>query len=376
MKLLNKNEINKLNISLANPIDYRKSGLSLNHVIGCSLDCSYCVRHIFNNVDMKKPCLLMSSEEAVENLVEHKFFVPNLTPLQLFNRATDPFLPSVKEETFRVLELLSQKGLKNLLLLITRCKITEDDAKKLNQFLPLKVAVLVTYSGIQDEKIEPVSSDIAIESLETAYKSSRNYKVILYWRPLIGGVNDTLEHIEKASLLSNFAHATAFTGLFYRDEMKNYFEENKISIAYTHAERRKMLPQVQEHFVLKNFYSFGGVNLFRKTSCAVSFAFNLPDYNGHYGCREICDICPKGQAQLCESSWNTPAMDRVTHLLRSLSVSAKFLIKRRSIVFESLNEESRYFLQHNLGYQVHDAKHPHHKYMHGRANTGWDVQKQ
>ncbi len=131
MKLLSKNEINKLSRSLANPIDYRKSGLSLNHVIGCPLDCSYCVRHIFNNFDMKTPCLLMSTEEAIEKLINHKYFVPNLTPLQLFNRATDPFLPSVKEETFRVLELLSQKGLTNLLLLITRYKITEDDAKKL-----------------------------------------------------------------------------------------------------------------------------------------------------------------------------------------------------------------------------------------------------
>lgn len=340
MKLLSKNEINKLNRSLANPIDYRKSGLSLNHVIGCPLDCSYCVRHIFNNFDMKTPCLLMSTEEAIEKLINHKYFVPNLTPLQLFNRATDPFLPSVKEETFRVLELLSQKGLTNLLLLITRYKITEDDAKKLNRFLPLKLSVLVTYSGIQDEKLEPVSSDIAIESLKIAYKNSRNYKVILYWRPLISGVNDTLEHIEKAALLSGFAHATAFTGFFYRDEMKNYFEDNKISIAYTHTERRKMLPKVQEHLVLREFYDLGGVNLFRKTSCAVSFAFNLPDYNGHFGCGEICDICPKDQVQLCESNWNVPSKERVRYLLKHLFIDAEFSIKKRSIIFDSLNEEN------------------------------------
>ena len=26
-------------------VGYRKSGLSLNHIIGCPLDCGYCVRH-------------------------------------------------------------------------------------------------------------------------------------------------------------------------------------------------------------------------------------------------------------------------------------------------------------------------------------------
>lgn len=38
-------------------VDYRKSGLSLNHVVGCPLDCGYCVRHLFDNYDMKKPHL-------------------------------------------------------------------------------------------------------------------------------------------------------------------------------------------------------------------------------------------------------------------------------------------------------------------------------
>src|SRR5438045_3322131 len=57
-----------LNNSLKDPIEYRKSGLSLNHVVGCPLDCSYCVRHLFNNFEMKEPTLLMSDAEAVSRL--------------------------------------------------------------------------------------------------------------------------------------------------------------------------------------------------------------------------------------------------------------------------------------------------------------------
>src|SRR5262245_40768244 len=77
-------------------IEYRKSGLSLNHVIGCPLDCAYCVRHLFHNYDMKIPRALMSDENAVELLVGHRYFQPHVTPIQFFNRATDPMLPAVK----------------------------------------------------------------------------------------------------------------------------------------------------------------------------------------------------------------------------------------------------------------------------------------
>ena len=31
-------------------VEYRKSGLSLNHVQGCPLDCAYCIRHTYGLV--------------------------------------------------------------------------------------------------------------------------------------------------------------------------------------------------------------------------------------------------------------------------------------------------------------------------------------
>jgi hypothetical protein len=34
-------------------------------------------------------------------------------------------------------------------------------------------------------------------------------------------------------------------------------------------------------------------------------------------------------------------------------------------------EQPRYYLQHALGFQVHDVRHPHHERRHGRADVGW-----
>lgn len=87
-------------------IDYRRTGISLNHIIGCPLDCAYCVRHFWGNFDMKEPMMLCSDEEAVKLLVNDKRFIADRIPIQFLHKATDPFLPNVKLHTFKVLELL------------------------------------------------------------------------------------------------------------------------------------------------------------------------------------------------------------------------------------------------------------------------------
>src|SRR5690606_29144532 len=145
--------------------EYRKSGLSLNHVVGCPLDCGYCVRHLFSNYEMKRPHLVMEDVEAVEQLTTHWAFRPGVTPIQLFNRATDPFLPGVKEHLFATLAELDGRGLTNQVLVITRWKVEPADVDRLEMLKGLRVTVLVTWSGIEDLRIEPVDSTIAERSL-------------------------------------------------------------------------------------------------------------------------------------------------------------------------------------------------------------------
>jgi hypothetical protein len=41
-------------------VEYRKSGLSLNHVQGCSLGCAYCIRHTYGLWDADRPMALMT----------------------------------------------------------------------------------------------------------------------------------------------------------------------------------------------------------------------------------------------------------------------------------------------------------------------------
>ncbi|GAB2773499.1 radical SAM protein [Streptomyces daliensis] len=371
----------ELKPELREVIEYRKSGLSLNHVVGCPLDCGYCVRHLFDNFAMKTPRALMSDEDAVTALTTHRYFQPGRTPLQLFNRATDPMLPGVKPHTLHVLSLLDAKGLTNHVLVITRWRVTPDDCAALNSFRHIKLTVLVTHSGITDERIEPVDSSIAAASLRTLHAHADNYRTILYWRPLVPGLNDTDAHLERARELSRCAHATVFTGLFYRRQIADYYTAHGLPTPYEDTARRKILPAQAEQRVLAAFHQprdaaapYGA--LFRKTSCAVAYAHGEADYNGHYGIRELCDICPATQTDRCATAHRHPDMTEVNRQARQLGATAPAELTERAIIVEGLDEPPRYYLQHTHGYQVHDRAKPHHPHRHGRADIGWPTEEE
>lgn len=370
LRLLSAAEAAQLSPRMRQVVEYRKSGLSLNHVAGCPLECAYCIRHEYGNWAMKIPRLLMRDEDAVAELLGHRFFAPHRTPLQLFNRATDPMLPSVLPHTLNVARLLDARGLTNHLLIITRWWVDADVCAALNELRHLKVTLLVTHSNIADRRIEPVDSGIARQSLRTAYEHADRYRVVLYWRPIIPGLNDGPADLALAAELSRTAHATVFTGLFYREQIRAYYRDANLPEPYADVARRKFLPAELETRVVDYFAEHAPtVALFRKTSCGVSHAHGLPDYNGHYGIRELCDICPVGQVLRCAGAFERPDKPTVAAAAAQMGATVFPRITDRAVITVGLDEQRRYWMQHRLGYQVHDADQPHHR--HGRADTDW-----
>ncbi|MFD9187198.1 radical SAM protein [Streptomyces phaeochromogenes] len=379
LPLLTPDQISALKPELADVIEYRKSGLSLNHIVGCPLECGYCVRHLFDNFAMKTPRRLMSDQDAVAQLVSHPYFRPHKTPIQLLNRATDPMLPLVKPHVFSVLRQLDEKGLTNHVLVITRWRVSAEDCAVLNSFKNLRLTILVTHSCIDNPAIEPVNSTYAADSLRMLYEHADSYRTVLYWRPIVPGLNDSAEHIKRARELSLHAHATVFTGLFFREEIAAYYQDNGLPMPYEDTARRKIMPEDAEARILGSVKAADQSRapwgtLFRKTSCGVAFAHGEADYNGHYGVRELCDICPPGQVALCAKAWSKPDPEQVTREARALGAVGDVEVNDRAIVVEGLDEPPRYFLQHGFGYQCHDRNKPHHHRQHGRAPIGWEAE--
>ena len=52
--------------------------------------------------------------------------------------------------------------------------------------------------GMKPEDIEPYPSHVAAESLKLmSAPRGRRYRTVLYWRPLVSGLNDSPEHLDR-----------------------------------------------------------------------------------------------------------------------------------------------------------------------------------
>jgi DNA polymerase III epsilon subunit-like protein len=80
----------------------------------------------------------------------------------------------------------------------------------------------------------------------------------------------------------------------------------------------------------------------------VAYAHNAADYNGHWGVREICDICPAAQQQRCASDYRQPAPADMDRVLSQLGYETPYLIEDGHVWTHGLGEQRRYAIQHTL----------------------------
>lgn len=354
-------------------VGYRKSGLSLNHIIGCPLDCGYCVRHFWGNFEVKVPHLLCSTEEAISQLVDHHAFQPHITPIQLFNKATDPFLPGVKPHLFQVLQALDRMGYTNHALVITRFKVSERDMVELEALQHLRVTLLFTYSGITDARIEPIAkSETTITSIRTAATHKQRTGVVLYWRPIVPGWNDAPDTMAGVLDVGREVDAIVFTGYYHKPENADYLRDLGVDVPYAddYARRKVMSHDLDRRVITAWRESDISTPLFRKTSCGVAYAHDAPDYNGHWGVQELCDICPTVQRQRCADNHSTPTAADLDAVLDLLGYESHYVIDDGHVWTHGLGEQKRYAIQHTLRHQIWELDQPHFTHAHGRSLRG------
>jgi DNA repair photolyase len=357
-------------------VGYRKSGLSLNHIIGCPLDCGYCVRHFWGNFEVKTPQLLCSTQEAIDRLVTHEAFQPHITPIQLFNKATDPFLPGVKPHLFTVLRALDAHGFTNHVLVITRFTVTAADMQQLEALQHLKVTLLFTYSGITDARVEPIAkSTITQTAIRTAVAHKDRTGVVLYWRPIVPGWNDSPETMAHVLDLGRDVDALVFTGYYHKPENASYLRGLGVEVPFDEDyHRRKTMPAELDARVVAAWRSSGiSTPLFRKTSCGVAYAHGVADYNGHWGVRELCDICPAVQRKRCADDYANPTPASIDRVLAHFGYQTPYLIEDGHVWTHGLGEQRRYAIQHTLRYQIWELDQPHFLHAHGRSLNGHRV---
>jgi len=329
-----------------------KSWLSVNPIIGCPLECKYCYRHDNDIFSIKKPKQIQSDEETLNELLNHRLFLPNSTPIAIHNMATDPFLKKPKETAFKILEELDELKYKNSTGLITKKIITKDDIAFLESLSNIDVNVLVTYSEMP-KNIEPIGNEDRKKSLKNLSESK--IKTVIYWRPLIKGQNTDEKRMETVlEYGENYADAFIVSGLKATPKISTFLENQGIQLEGDFNLNHKYFPEDVLNRMLE-LYNEKEIStpLFRRTSCAVSYLKDNPDYNAHWSksWKNCLETCP--QKQKCNSV-PKPEKNKVEFLLGRLGYDdMEFEIHEKYLKTESnLTKEEKTYLRHNLLFPV------------------------
>lgn len=331
-------------------INYRHTGLSLNHILGCPLNCAYCVRHFWNNFNCKTPFLINDDNVVIETLLKHRWFEKDAIPIELLHQGTDPFLPNVKEHMFNILSKIDELGYSNIITLITRYKITEEDILRLERYKNIRIVIFFTYSGMNNTLIEPIiSTKFYNETFHNMKKYRKNIKFVLYWRPIVKGWNDDDGSINRVLDIIDIFDAAVIKGLRLKKENYDYMKQQGIPLEYEYGEFKKIFPdeienKIREMAKIKNIK----VPILNKTSCGIANALKIGDYNKQYNIIN-CSYCTSTQQKLCESVITPTTEEQINNLFFKLGKRYNYKIYNNQVEFFNMSKEDKFFSQHYLG---------------------------
>ena len=337
---MDESELEKLSI------EYLKSYLSINSYIGCTINCAYCFLAPIKIVPMK-PIKVIDEKKLVENTVTSKYFKKDITVLSLNNR-TDPFITSeVAESTYKILEELNNKGLKNIITVTTKGLITEEMANKLSKLNNIRLVIIVTFNGI-NQRIQPISPEVQKDTMKNIARY-KNIKLLQQCRPIIKGINDSYETLKDiVEFASKYCDATIYQGVRVNDVIKERLKERQYN--YTGKKDKHKVKDIEVDEIFKRIQKEhnGKYYIFDHTSCCLSYIFGEKDYNMHYKKRICSNECPN--YKMCMTKSNSKIKnENIKKELEKIGVKEEYELHEEELFIKgSLNDEQRSYIRHVL----------------------------
>lgn len=280
-------------------VEHLTSWLTINPYKGCSLGCGYCFRARWHPSD--RPERSQNVVEAIEELTQHPDFLAHETPVSINNSSTDPLLPSVRQSTFKALEVMESKRLKNPFAIITKLALRKSDIQFLQNLQFVKPIVFVSLSLIP-KHIEPVPIAPRLRNLE--WVSKTQIPSVLYFRPIVRGWNDSPEIIKEALRIGQtFCDAICIGSLRLSPEIRKELMKRGVTIEdYADEFHLKEFHNDIENRVLQTYQQLKlNVPLFKHSSCAVSYIVRRANYNLLFNDpdKNCLRTCPIWQQNLC-----------------------------------------------------------------------------
>lgn len=326
-------------------ISQANSCIALDPYTGCSLGCAYCYRHNSKRDDNSFiPTRIFKDEEIVASLLSNPYFIPNKTVIGMGIASTDSFLPQVRESSFGIMKLLSNKGLKNPFWFVLKSGVPKDSYNNFKSIIDNgnKIIISVTYSGMPKE-IEPFTGN-RFANLKEAI--SAGVDVSLHLRPIVYGWNDNREKLQEVILegINNGCTSICIGGLRYLDGVEKAIVE-KYKINFPEVEKSdliKTLPSQVDNVVRDILVANGiEVPLFFHSSEVISHYLRIPDYNLSRYRKENCLLeIPEEEIASIENKKGKNIEQLIRESLNELRINT-----------EVNKDGNKFFLQDKLNYK-------------------------
>lgn len=282
-------------------VDMHNTWLCLNSVQGCTNGCKYCfLQGINHNTAVSK--VIVSAEEGIEMLINSKYYDPRI-PICLFP-GTDIFLNENNINYLkRTLNIIYEKGIKNTLVIITKCYIPSDVINLFKKMIENgnQVIVYLSYSGLSREYEPSINHDNIRENFRRLKEN--NIKVVHYYRPFLKENSSKEKISEMLKFVSQYTNVSVVTGLQVRKDFidKIDFEEIKKLDRDECLKASSVWPKEAYDYFYKEYN--GNHNFFQSNSCALAEVLNEPCslYYDTFECHNY-NHCSKEQRQRCESN--------------------------------------------------------------------------
>jgi len=345
-------------------VDVHATWLVLNPIQGCPKKCKYCFLRE-RGLNKIKPVVLATPEEAVEKLLNSKFYIEDM-PLCLFSQ-TDAFAtPSNIEYAKQLVNILMQKDIKNPIIFITKCRIPIEFIEFIDYYEKQgkQFIFFLSYSGLESNIEVGVDKEDIQDNF--IFLSKYNKKIVHYWRPLIpeNSQKTTIDEVYK--FVKKYSIASVTIGLkITEDIMYNIGWEELVK----NKEKALKVNNVWNKYAYD--YIWGCIArkeeiypMFQTTACAVAYALKQPDRKFFYNTEvcKVCNKCPKEQRNLCDRKYQMfkyPEKEYIIRLINDLGKDVtedqiELDLEKRLVVIKntemSFNEIS--FLREKIGMKI------------------------
>lgn len=339
-------------------IEMHDTWLVINSIIGCTNGCKYCFLQA-KNQNISKPQIKVSEKEAVNQLLNYKYYEPNIPVCLLPN--TDPFLNKTNIKYLqKLLKLLSDYKITNPITIITKCLIPDYFISYLQKLKKdnLKIIIYLSFSGLSKE-LEPNINDQNIKN-NFQKLSQANIPIIHYFRPFIPQNSNPEKITEILNFVNKYTDISVITGLKIKQDFVDkinfwdYISTNKTQCINSSG----IWPREAYDFFYKNYHH--SQKIYQINSCALAAKLNLPN-ESFYNTKECLNYnhCSDHQRKKCllAKKTNEPVETKLIALLKKINKYNPNLViikKDNSIVLKNIDLTTGdvSYLTFMLGYKI------------------------